>query len=176
MKRLTCQIEAVLGRLLCHIEAIWLRLMCLIEAVWRRLICQLEAVWGKVIFLIEATWVRLMCQIKSICERLMSQIEASSYCFFQINLLETENCQNCHRGKDIQNKRYYLLISRFPNFNQSNKNLERLYIWGVVRCRLYAMVRDVQVSRFCCRDGWNVTKTEMSLKLKCQQNLNVTKT
>ena len=137
MKRLTCQIEAVLGRLLCHIEAIWLRLMCLIEAVWRRLICQLEAVWGKVIFLIEATWVRLMCQIKSICERLMSQIEASSYCFFQINLLETENCQNCHRGKDIQNKRYYLpfadiQISKFQPVQQ--KSGESLYLgcWSVV--------------------------------------------
>ena len=71
-------------------------------------------------------------------------------------------------------------IPRFPNSNQSNKNLEKLYIWGVVcGCSLlvvvrsYAMRRDIQGSRLWCRDGWNVTKlnitkTWMSPKQKCQ--------
>ena len=50
---------------------------------------------------------------------------------------------------------HFFPISRFANSNQSNKNLEKLYIWGVV-CLVgwssYAMTRDVQVSRVCSRD------------------------
>ena len=34
----------------------------------------------------------------------------------------------------------------------------------------YAMVRGVLVSRFCCRVGWNITKTGMSPIRKCHQN------
>ena len=37
---------------------------------------------------------------------------------------------------------YFSLISRLPNSNHSNQNLERLYIWGIVVCCLYALNRD----------------------------------
>ena len=72
-----------------------------------------------------------------------------------------------------------LLISRFPNSNQSNKNLERLHILGVDCsgiCLAFALTRNVQVNRFCSRDGCYVTKTEKLQKLECHQNRNVTRT
>ena len=54
----------------------------------------------------------------------------------------------------------FLQISKFPISNQFNKNLERLYIWGVVRhclslfvVRVYALTRDVKINRRCSRDG-----------------------
>ena len=62
-----------------------------------------------------------------------------------------------------------LPISRFPNSNQSNKNRRGSILWGC--CLLlfvvwsYVMVRDVQVSILCFREGWNVTKTEISPNL-----------
>ena len=77
----------------------------------------------------------------------------------------------------LWNSYYKLPISRFPNSNKANK-IRRGSLFGVlfdVVC-LYAMVRDVCVSIFCCRDGWNVTKTKMPPKLKCHPNWNATKT
>ena len=72
-----------------------------------------------------------------------------------------------------------LLNSRFSISGQSSHQLKNLKgsIFGVlfVVCRLYALTKDVQVSRFCSGDGWNVNKTEMSLKLKLHQNWNATK-
>ena len=46
------------------------------------------------------------------------------------------------RSKDI------LPISRFPNSNQSNQNLQRLYIWGVVRC-LFVVFSVVRLDQGC---------------------------